>query len=66
MTNQTNILLDGFRIGDRVELAPHLDAWMAGDRYGEIEKGGLFFLHVRMDKIKKLLKVVPENLTRIE
>jgi len=25
-----------FRIGDRVELSPHTDDWIRGDRYGEI------------------------------
>lgn len=26
----------GFHCGQRVELPPHMDAWMRGDRYGEI------------------------------
>ena len=66
MSNQEDMLLDMWHIGDRVELAPHLDAWMAGDRYGNVESKGRRYIHVRMDKSGKLRKVSPENLTRIE
>lgn len=58
---QGNLLLEQFAVGDRIELAPHLDRWMMGDRYGEIVKIGGRFLHVRMDRTDKIVYVVPEN-----
>lgn len=61
---QGNLLLEQFHIGDRIELAPHLDRWMMGDRYGEIVKIGSRFLHVLMDASGKTLHVVPENVGR--
>lgn len=61
---QGNLLLEQFSIGDRIELAPHLDRWMMGDRYGEIVEIGGRFLHVRMDASEKVVYVVPENVGR--
>ena len=58
---QGNLLLEQFAVGDRIELAPHLDRWMMGDRYGEIVKIGGRFLHVLMDRTDKIVYVVPEN-----
>lgn len=56
-----DLLLELFHVGDRIELAPHLDRWIRGDRYGEIVKIGGRFLHVRMDRSDKIVYVVPEN-----
>lgn len=58
---QGNLLLEQFAVGDRIELAPHLDRWMMGDRFGEIIKIGRRYLHVRMDVSDKVVYVVPEN-----
>jgi hypothetical protein len=38
-----------FHIGQRVALHPATDAWMMGDRYGELIKIGRRYLHVRCD-----------------
>jgi hypothetical protein len=57
-----DLLLLTFNVGDRVELAPHLDRWMMGDRFGEIVKIGRRFLHVHMDRSEKTIHVVPENI----
>ena len=43
-------------IGKRVEIAPHLDEWMRGDRFGAIERVTRRSIHVRMDKSGRLLK----------
>lgn len=42
-------------IGQRVELAPHLDEWMQGDRYGTIVGAHGVQYTVQMDKSGKLL-----------
>jgi len=59
-----DLLLLPFNVGDRVELAPHLDRWMMGDRFGEIVKIGRRYLHVKLDVSGKVLNVVPENIGR--
>ena len=61
---QGNLLLEQFSVGDRIELAPHVDRRIRGDRYGEIVKIGGRFLHVLMDRSEKVLYVVPENVGR--
>ncbi|HYB34977.1 MAG TPA: hypothetical protein VEF72_03760 [Mycobacterium sp.] len=40
----------GDQVGDRVELHPGLDAWMQGDRYGEVAKVTPTHVHVKMDR----------------
>lgn len=50
-------------IGRRVELAPHLDAWMAGDRYGVVVKVGRKYHYVKMDRSGRTLCVLPSALT---
>ena len=37
-------------IGRRVQTQPPCEAWMTGDRFGEIVKIGWKFLHVRMER----------------
>jgi hypothetical protein len=62
MTDQMNLLLSDYNIGDRVELHPATDAWMAGDRFGTVEKIGRFYLHIKMDRSGRVRRVVPENM----
>lgn len=52
-------------IGMRVELHPGTDAWMSGDRYGEIVKIGRKYLHVKMDRSGRTLVVVPSRLSEV-
>lgn len=40
----------------RVEVHPGTDAWMQGDRYGEIVKLGTKYAHIRMDRSGRLLR----------
>lgn len=52
------------RIGERVELHPGTDAWMSGDRYGEIvavveHHGRVTCVRVRMDKSGRVLRLDP-------
>ena len=53
----------GFYVGQRVELHPGMDAWMRGDRYGEIAKIGREKIHVKMDKSRRTLRIMPDHLT---
>ena len=46
--------------GMRVELHPGTDAWMSGDRYGEIAKVGRKLVHVYMDRSRSVRRLRPE------
>ena len=62
---QGNLLLEQFAVGDRIELAPHLDRWMMGDRFGEVVKIGRLYLHVHMDRSGKTCHISPENARKV-
>lgn len=54
------------RIGERVELHPGTDAWMRGDRCGEIvavieRHGQVTSLRVKLDKSGRVLKLDPNR-----
>lgn len=51
-----------FKPGDRVELHPATDAWMSGDRYGEVTVVGKFYVSIKMDVSGKVRRMVPENI----
>jgi hypothetical protein len=38
------------KVGNRVQIHPAADAWMQGDRYGEVVKVGRSIVHVKMDR----------------
>lgn len=50
-----------FIIGQRVELNPATDAWMMGDRFGEVVKVGRSLIHIRMDRSGKVRRVRPSD-----
>lgn len=53
-----------YEAGDRVELHPVTDAWMQGDKFGQIERVGLHFVYVRMDRSLRLRRISFENIGR--
>ena len=55
-----------FHAGDRVEIAPHFDLWMRGDRYGTVVKDSKLGVYVKMDKTGKRLRFGRDDLTLIE
>lgn len=60
--------MEGIKIKDRVELHPSTDAWMMGDRYGEvvaIASTGRY-VKVLLDKSGRILKFHPMNVTVID
>jgi len=50
------------KIGDRVEIPPHYDRWMMGDRYGEVVKISGKFIRVKMDRSNKVCTFLREGL----
>jgi hypothetical protein len=54
-----------FSIGERVQLSPHLDAWMMGDHYGEVVKTGKRYVYVRCDRSGKTRLLSPFSIERI-
>ena len=59
------------KVGTRVELHPGTDAWMRGDRYGEIvgtstqRATGTILFKIKMDKSNRTLKVHPDWVNEI-
>jgi hypothetical protein len=51
-----------FLKGQRVQMRPATDAFMMGDRYGNVVKIGQKLVHVKMDRSGKIRKVSPGNL----
>jgi hypothetical protein len=54
-----------FSQGDRVSMHPATDAWMMGDRYGDVVAVGRKVIRVRMDRSGRLRRVEPNNLMHI-
>ena len=65
MSDQTDLLLEQFKVGDRVELHPATDRWMRGDRFGEVVKIGRMYVHIKMDRSGQTIKAAPENVVRL-
>ena len=60
--NQGNLFMALFKVGDRVQPAPHTDHFMQGDRYGTVALVGKIYIHVDMDKSGRRRRFHPENL----
>jgi hypothetical protein len=58
-----------YHVGDRVELAPHLDLWMRGARFGTVSKITRNGVRVDLDRLKRkggiLFRHPAESLTVI-
>ena len=62
MSRQTDLLLTQFQVGDRVQIAPHLDRWMAGDRYGTVTEVMNHYVKIKMDASGQVIPVVPRDI----
>jgi hypothetical protein len=60
-SGQTDLLLEAFAVGDRVELHPATDRWMRGDRFGAVVKLGRRYVHVALDRSGETRRFAPEN-----
>ena len=56
----------GWYVGQRVSMHPATDAFMMGDRYGDVVKVGKTKIHVKMDRSGKTRQVLPRNLEHVE
>lgn len=56
------LAVNAFLVGQRVQMHPATDAFMMGDRYGDVVKIGREKVHVIMDRSRKIRKVSPRNL----
>jgi ribosomal protein L21E len=59
----TSTIPHDFAVGDRIQMHPATDAWMRGDRYGEVVKllrGGAY--KVKLDVSGLTKTVTPENI----
>lgn len=54
-----------FTVGQRVQAHPATDAWMMGDRYGEVTKIGRTKVHVKMDVSNKVRRFAPDNVQHV-
>lgn len=57
MSTTTLAPLALWRVGERVQLPPHRDEWMAGDRYAVVERVSLNgrLLKVRLEKSGRVI-----------
>ena len=53
---------DKLQPGTRVELHPATDAWMMGDRFGEVERQAGDVVRVKMDRSGKTRRVHITNI----
>lgn len=56
----------GFRKGDRVQAHPATDAWMSGDRYGDVSSVTATKVRVRMDRSGRVRSFAPHNLLPVD
>jgi hypothetical protein len=54
-----------YQVGQRVQIHPATDAWMQGDRYGEVIKVGRKYVHVRMDRSRRTLAFLPKYVLEV-
>jgi hypothetical protein len=60
------VKLSEFTKDMRVELAPYLDLWMQGARYGAVnDTTGRKYVHVKLDRTGKVVSILPGDLMPI-
>lgn len=62
MTENTDKTLSDYKVGERVQTHPATDAWISGDRYGNVTKVGRKYVHVKLDRSGRTLMFAPRNL----
>jgi|688.fasta_scaffold199776_6 hypothetical protein len=65
MSDQTDLLLEQFTAGERVELHPATDRRMRGDRFGTVVKLGRRYVHVALDVSGQTRQFAPENVMKL-
>lgn len=54
------------KVGTRVQMPVHTDAWMMGDRYGEVVKVTSRSVHVKLDKSGRTVRLAPDAAVEVE
>jgi hypothetical protein len=57
--------LHDFAVGERVELHPATDAWMQGDRYGQVVLLGRRYVHIKMERSGRVLRKAPRHVMKV-
>lgn len=57
--------INALKVGQRVELHPATDAWMQGDRFGEIVRVGRTTVGVKMDRSGRTRSVAARNIGQV-
>lgn len=65
MVGGTGMTTIDYQVGQRVQIHPATDAWMQGDRYGEVIKVGRKYVHVRMDRSRRTLAFLPKYVLEV-
>jgi hypothetical protein len=58
-------MTSNYNEGERVELAPHLDAWTQGDRYATVLDDNGQHVLVLMEKSGRQFRMLPNMLTLV-
>lgn len=64
MTDQMDLFMSQYKVGNRVEIHPACDCWMQGDRFGKIVEMGKFYIYVKMDRSKLTRRFTSEKILR--
>ncbi len=51
-----------WKVGERVQAHPATDVWMRGARFGTVRKVGRKWVHVKLDKLDRIVKFSPDLL----
>jgi hypothetical protein len=55
-----------FPVGRRVEIAPHTDLWMRGDRYGVVTRTTRTRAYVRFDRSERTSRIPTDLLSAVD
>lgn len=55
-----------FHERQRVATLPHTDAFMQGDRYGDVRKVTKQYVYVEMDRSRRVRKFPPSALAKVD
>lgn len=55
-----------FAVGQEVKVHPASDMWMRGYMHGRVAKAGRKYVHVRMYRNERIIKMNPNNLIKVE
>lgn len=63
--NTRGLQLSDFEPGQHVEMSPHTDRWMQGDRFGTVYSVGRKHVTIELERSGKTIAVHPSSIGRI-